>query len=584
MLNEAAGNSKQHIARINDAIAARNWIKVSSLSSVFENAKRQSVWIRTRLPEWKGTDPALYIGQIDYFMQVFLNDSLIYSLGSITSENVFLGRNQNLIPLNFYNPGDHLIIHVWTGNGSGFADRNIILSSSVHLMKDIFRHDTGNLIFAVVFFLSGIVFFVFMFIFKDRRLLLGLALYVGPMGIFIFCNSPFIQLVFNAPYFLYHLGYLSKIGSSVGGFYIIEQIVAAKYKKIVSVNWKLLFLFLIFCTVFSVTTSGRFLDIMDFYIILLLIGIISGFIFLLKSLKNSQYEIKIIISGVSAIFLAGLADMIIYLYYGFESSYGYNPRVLYFGVTLLVISLIWAASDKYLRINRQKSELQKAELEAVKKENEVRRYFSSRLIESQESERNRIALELHDSLGQKLLLIKNQLLSGLNKGEGNKTLQPLQSISSLVGESISEIREIIYDLRPQYLDQLGLKTALESILEKVSECSDIKFHVAIDEISDIFSKTDEVNFYRIVQECINNIVKHSKASDAFIEIKANTESLYMKISDNGSGFDTDKSSAKNRFGITGIRERARMLDAALQINSNPEKGTVIQLVYKINNQ
>lgn len=582
MLREAAGNSKQNISRIDDAAASKNWIRVRSLASAFESAKEQSVWVRTKLPEWKGTDPALYISQVDYFMQVFLNDSLIYKLGTVTSEDVFLGRNQNLIPLHYFNPGDELTVHVWTGKGSDAANRNIILGSSFYLMKDIFLHDVGNLILAVLFFISGIVFFIFMFLLRDKKLLFGLALYLGLLGIFVFCNSSFIQLVFKSPYFYFHSGYLSMIGSSVGGFYIIEQIVANKYKRIVSISWKLLFLYLIFCTVFSVTTHGRFLDIINYYIILIIISVIISLIFLLKSLKNSQYEIKIIMFGIGAIFLATLIEVILYLFYGFESRYGYNLRAIYFGATLFVISIIWAATDNYLRANRQKAELQRAELRVIKNENKVRRYFAARLIESQENERNRIALGLHDSLGQKLLLIKNQLLSKMNNPEKYKSSQYLKSIGDLVGESINEIREIIYDLRPMYLDQLGLKTAIESILEKVSESTKINFHVRIDDISNIFTKAEEINFFRIVQECINNIVKHSKATDAFIDITRDTDFFLMKISDNGMGFDMDKSKAGNGFGITGIKERARIIGANLDISSSPSIGTFIQLEYKIN--
>jgi len=312
------------------------------------------------------------------------------------------------------------------------------------------------------------------------------------------------------------------------------------------------------------------------------IGWMQYFIFLLKSLKTSQYEIKLIIGGIVMIFLAGILDMVLYLSYGFESKYGYNTRVLYFGVTLFVISIIWAAANSYIKTFSQKEEFQRLELEAVKNENIARRYFAARLIETQENERNRIALGLHDSLGQKLLLIKNQLLSKLNNPERYKSSQYLESISGLVGESINEIRDIIYDLRPKYLDQLGLKTAIDSILEKVSESTKINFHVCIDELSNIFSKTEEINFYRIVQECINNIVKHSKATDVFIDITKDTDSVLMKISDNGIGFDAPKSPVNNGFGITGIRERARIMGAKLDISSSPSVGTSIKLEYEIN--
>ncbi len=579
MLREPPSKSSQPVTQINNALASKNWVKVKSLASAFKGAKNQSVWVRTKLPALEAADPALYISQVDYFMQVFLNDSLIYRLGRGSSKNVFLGRNQNLIPLHFFNPGDELTLHIWAGRGSVENGRSVTLGSAVYLMKDIFRSDITNLIFAVLFFSSGIVVFLFMFLFRDRKLLFGLGIYLGLLGVFAFANSSFLQLVIKAPSFYFHAGYLSMIGSSVGGFYIIEQIVAGQYKKIVGITWKLLLLYLVFSTVYSLMTDSRFLDIIDYYLLLIIISVIFTFIYLLKSLKSSQYEVKIIIGGIAAIFLATLIEIALYLYYGFETRYGYGLKALYFGATIFVITIVWAAVDKYLRANKERAELQRAELEAIKNENRARGYFAAKLIESQENERNRIALGLHDSLGQKLLLIRNQLLSRLNNPEEDSSSQSLGSISDLAGESINEVRDIIYDLRPKYLDQLGLKIAIESIVEKAAGPAKINFHVSIDEICDTFSKRDEINFFRIVQESINNIIRHSGAEQASIDITVGTGLVTMKISDDGKGFDASVSSREIGFGITGMHERARMMGAKLDIISCPSGGTTVFLEY-----
>ncbi len=565
--------------QISDTTASGNWVNVKSLASAFEKVKNQSVWLRTKLPDWQGADPALYISQVDHFMQVFLNDSLIYTLGSYDSKSTFLGRNQNLIPLYSFRPGDELTLHIWAGRGSVEDDRSVMLGSAAYLVKDIFRSDMTNLIFAVLFFSSGIVVLLFMFLFCDRKLLYGLGIYLGLLGVFALANSSFLQLVFKAPYFYYHAGYLAMIGSSVGGFYIIEQIVADQYRRIVSFAWKILFLYLVFCTVYSLTTNGRFLDIIDYYLLLIMISVIISFIYLVKSLKSSQYEIKIIIGGIAAIFLSTLIEVALYLFYGFGTRYGYSLRALYFGATIFVFTIVWAAVDKFLRTNRERVDLQMAELETIKNENKARGYFAAKLIESQENERNRIALGLHDSLGQKLLLIRNQLLSRLNNTEEVSSPDSLKSISDLAGESINEVRDIIYDLRPKYLDQLGLKTAVESIVEKAAGASKINFHVSIDEITNTFSKRDEINFFRIVQESINNILKHSGAEEAFIDITVDPDMITMKISDDGEGFDAAISSRENGFGITGMNERARMMGAALDIISSPSGGTTVFLEY-----
>ncbi|MGH9939936.1 MAG: sensor histidine kinase, partial [Blastocatellia bacterium] len=213
--------------------------------------------------------------------------------------------------------------------------------------------------------------------------------------------------------------------------------------------------------------------------------------------------------------------------------------------------------------------------------------FSRRLIDSQEQERKRIAAELHDSLGQNLLLIKNHALLGLAEREdAAATEESLTTISEITSQVLDEARQISYNLRPYQIDRFGLTKALQSMLDRVAEASEIKFHYEVDSLEGLFSKEAEMNLYRIVQESVNNVLKHSRATEAEIKIARNGRNLLLRVADNGQGFapDADAEKAGRGFGLTGIAERARMLGGAYSIKSAPGEGTTIHIAIDVAQQ
>jgi signal transduction histidine kinase len=202
--------------------------------------------------------------------------------------------------------------------------------------------------------------------------------------------------------------------------------------------------------------------------------------------------------------------------------------------------------------------------------------FSRQLIESQERERKRIAAELHDSLGQSLIIIKNRALMGLSRPDDQaRAIAQMEEISSAASQSIAEVREIARNLHPYQLDRLGLTKAIESIVKKASASCDIGFSMEIDDIDGALSKESEISLYRIVQESINNIMKHAEATSARVSIARNDSGIEVRIEDDGKGFQT--SVERRGFGLIGIAERAKMLGADFDIQSQPGKGTTMIL-------
>ena len=221
----------------------------------------------------------------------------------------------------------------------------------------------------------------------------------------------------------------------------------------------------------------------------------------------------------------------------------------------------------------------------LRQEHERQAAFSRQLIESQEVERKRIATELHDSLGQELLVIKNWAMMGLgDTSNANHPDEMLNEISSSASRAIDEVREIIYDLRPVQLERIGLGQTIRFMLEKVAAASNINFETEIGEIDNLFSYESEITIYRIVQECVNNIVKHSSATEARVRIEKKDHELHLTIEDNGRGFALEPTAGKMKsrgLGLTGIAERVRMLGGTHSIQSSPGQGTRIQISFDL---
>jgi signal transduction histidine kinase len=208
--------------------------------------------------------------------------------------------------------------------------------------------------------------------------------------------------------------------------------------------------------------------------------------------------------------------------------------------------------------------------------------FARQLLASQEQERKRIATGLHDSLGQQLLVIKNWAMIGLNLAkEDQPSREGLNEISATASQAIEEVREIIYDLRPYQLDKIGLGSTIQFMIEKVAAASNIKFDIALDEIDNLLPYDSEILLYRVVQECVSNILKHSRATAARVAIKRDGRLLHLTVADNGCGFTKEAAAAgdfrRGGLGLSGLSERIRILGGKQTIESSPGGGTRIMI-------
>ena len=225
--------------------------------------------------------------------------------------------------------------------------------------------------------------------------------------------------------------------------------------------------------------------------------------------------------------------------------------------------------------------------EALRKSDKELRVLSNQLLSAEEKERKRMARELHDSIGQALSAIKfsveNALLD-LREVSGSIDMGSLEAVIPLTQKTIEEVRRIVKDLRPSILDDLGILATIGWFcreFQNVYAGIRIETTIGIEENEvPMYLKT---TIYRIMQEALNNVAKHSKANFVHLRLEKSKAGLHLSIHDNGQGFNLDQAMAlqtsRRGFGLASMRERAELSGAAFEINSAKGQGTTIHIAW-----
>lgn len=203
-----------------------------------------------------------------------------------------------------------------------------------------------------------------------------------------------------------------------------------------------------------------------------------------------------------------------------------------------------------------------------------------KFLEEQEMERQRIARELHDSTVQNLttLIHKTELCSKLILKDPVQVQLEMRMMSETLRNSINEMRDIIYDLRPMALDDLGLESALERFITQNMVQHDVKMNMVISGKKKELFPVVNMTLFRIITEACNNAIRHAKPDNVTIYINYGKELFSCKIEDDGCGFELNNESARTKnFGLSIMKERANLLKGEFKIHSETGKGTVVEV-------
>ena len=241
-----------------------------------------------------------------------------------------------------------------------------------------------------------------------------------------------------------------------------------------------------------------------------------------------------------------------------------------------------AAKEKLSQYSQNLEQQVKKRTVQLEKAQDNLKNLSKRIIASQEREKALVARELHDHLGQVLTALRidavwlEKLLTRFDKNAGNRT----KKMCSLIDDTINDVRDMAYRLRPRVLDDLGLVDALESLLSDFEKRSNVSCVFKHDEIPKI-NNTLSTALYRIGQEAVTNSLRHSNATTIIVGLKTKDDDIILYIQDNGSGFDILNNNGVNGFGLEGMRERANLVGGKLDIFSQLSQGTSIYCKVKV---
>ncbi|HHU19871.1 MAG TPA: histidine kinase [Bacilli bacterium] len=203
--------------------------------------------------------------------------------------------------------------------------------------------------------------------------------------------------------------------------------------------------------------------------------------------------------------------------------------------------------------------------------------FGLKIIETQEEERRRISREIHDGPAQMLanILLRADLVDRtFRERSGEEALVEMKSMRSMVRSSLQEVRRIIYNLRPMALDDLGLVPTIRKYLADLEEYNNLTITLSEHGSVDRLASKYEVALFRLIQESVQNAVKHAAADQIHVNIRNEKNQVSVSIRDDGVGFDLAKKSEKS-FGLIGMRERVEMLAGEITINSKIGDGTTV---------
>jgi signal transduction histidine kinase len=225
--------------------------------------------------------------------------------------------------------------------------------------------------------------------------------------------------------------------------------------------------------------------------------------------------------------------------------------------------------------------------DALRKSDKELRILSNQLLSAEEKERKRMARELHDGIGQSLSAIKFSVENTLRELQDRSALSDLASLEAVIPitqKTIEEVRRIVKDLRPSILDDLGILATIAWFCREFQTVySNIQIETQIDITENDIPLPLKTTIYRVLQEALNNVAKHSEADRVQLSVQKRADKIALRVKDNGRGFDLENTisltPSQRGFGLASMRERAQLSGAHFEIKSEIGNGTIIRVVW-----
>lgn len=273
----------------------------------------------------------------------------------------------------------------------------------------------------------------------------------------------------------------------------------------------------------------------------------------------------------------------------FFQLFGFPVQIIRASAAILAaIFIIRVLRSFEVETRRRIAGLQTAQLEEAQRREVLRGEMLRRIVAAQEAERQRIARELHDETGQALTAIGLGLrgVASSMHSDGNKSSNNLRQLEQLVEHSLMELQRLIGDLRPSHLDDLGLGAALRWYAGEIEKRLPLEVDVAVRDEKQELTTEVKTTLFRITQEALTNVIKHSAANQAKVKLDYQTDGVRMEVIDDGVGFDQTvmQSAARPSWGLIGMQERASLLGGTFEVITYPGAGTRVNVYIPYSSQ
>ena len=267
----------------------------------------------------------------------------------------------------------------------------------------------------------------------------------------------------------------------------------------------------------------------------------------------------------------------------FENLFGFPVQLFRAAMAMLASFFVIRFLRAFqVEIEHQIASLQEARLKEAEQREAMRGQLFKRVVAAQESERQRIARELHDETGQALTAIGlglRGLTARVENDDKSRANQTLRQLQELTAHSLNELQRLIADLRPSHLDDLGLPAALRWYAHDVQERTQLYVQVEINGKERPVSSAGKTALFRIAQEALTNVVKHANARKSWIKLSYGPKAVRVQVIDDGQGFDARSMNSSERpsWGLTGMHERATLLGGKFALSSRLGEGTKVEV-------
>ena len=248
--------------------------------------------------------------------------------------------------------------------------------------------------------------------------------------------------------------------------------------------------------------------------------------------------------------------------------------------TILIIALIlfyflYKNFKNQKRINAQKDIIHEQKLEFINSQKEIE--IMQAMIDGEEAERKRIARDLHDGIGSRLSSLKMQVNQ---VEEENLSKLDINSLAEGLSKSIVDLRRTAFNLVPETLTKLGLELALQDLCFSMSN-KDVKISFTSNNIQDNLIESNQIAIFRIIQELINNALKHSNCTEIVVDCSQNNQLFLITVEDNGTGFNTKELNGFQGLGLKNIKSRIELLKGNIEVISSPSQGTIFNIELRV---